>query len=335
MKKIWILVLTCISVSIVVLSCSLDQDNPSQINTIELTRKDILAISHLQINHVIKEETLRSQLNDFLQENSKARSVNSTSSVITEVTEFSSKAVKRFSTSPKNTRSATNPEETEILFYLYNIQYVSGCVMTAAAQIIAFHEYPTRCSASGYTDIAYTWKDMKAQPYPYGLISNAQRSVAALMYELCLKAPNTKYGTIEEGGTSATFSTEIFSKMGYKTPSSSQSYNYATIKSSIDAKKPVAIIGDSHKQHHETKFLWWVVKSWDTYTNGHAWVIDGYRTRNSTMYVHCNLGWYNNCDGWYASGVFNTNNVPESTRAVGTNHYYAYDIKIIPNITRP
>jgi hypothetical protein len=451
MKKIWILALTFISIGMVFLSCLFDPGDSSQINMSELTRKDSLALSHLKKSHVIEEETLRYQLNDFLQEDSNGRSVNSTSSIITGVTKFSGKPVKQFST--KNIRSvAADTEEMEIPFYLYTIEnsiedtegfaiacgderigdilavvengvfdednpflaifysnldgyieetidiynsindedieiaiqknamssravisnetsdpsvllitrwgqsgspvwdiinemygrtnygyndkYVTGCVMTASAQIMAFHEYPKICSAPGYTDIIYNWKDMKTHPYPYSLTSNAQRSVAALMYELGLKAPNTQYGTGDKG-TSATLSTEIFSKMGYETPSSLQSYNYETIKSSIIAKKPVAIRGNSHKEHHETKFLWWVVKSWDTYKNGHAWVVDGYRTRNSTAYVHCNLGWYNTGDGWYTSGVFNTNDVPEATRTVGTNYYYAYNIQIIPHITKP
>jgi hypothetical protein len=84
--------------------------------------------------------------------------------------------------------------------------------------------------------------------------------------------------------------------------------------------------------------------------NGHAWIIDNYVAyllmveiqpgvlyQGLFPYVHCNFGWDGDCDGWYASGIFNTAAGPS---ALDTNddpyqpnpHNYQYQQQIIPYI---
>lgn len=84
------------------------------------------------------------------------------------------------------------------------------------------------------------------------------------------------------------------------------------------------------------------------YSSGHYWIVDGYANlactaTNTTSgdtttltadYVHCNLGWGGFCNGYYISGVFDTNHVPVSTvsRSSGTDYYYQYKIKMLTQL---
>ena len=60
------------------------------------------------------------------------------------------------------------------------------------------------------------------------------------------------------------------------------------------------------------------------------------------QYVHCNLGWgpgyldrvsgkWKSSNGWFINGVFDTNNIPETTRST-TPHFYQWNIQILPVI---
>ncbi|MDR2509919.1 MAG: C10 family peptidase [Spirochaetaceae bacterium] len=216
-------------------------------------------------------------------------------------------------------------------------KYLTGCIPTAAAQIMAFHKYPAKCSASGYTNITYNWNDMTSYPDArYISNSSARRGIAALMHEVGLKSTGIKYDTeSSKDGTTAYLTPDVFIKMGYTTPCPLQAYDFSLIMKSIDAKKPVAITGHAKRTVYWRKFLGITVYKRTEYSEGHAWVIDGYRVNNLGVYVHCNLGWGGHADGWYYSGVFDTNNVREATRAADKDGYYAYRLGIIPHITRP
>ncbi|MDR1759709.1 MAG: C10 family peptidase, partial [Fibrobacter sp.] len=87
-----------------------------------------------------------------------------------------------------------------------------------------------------------------------------------------------------------------------------------------------------------------------TYDKCHAWVIDGYLTKelkykaqigmrvynmvSSENYLHHNWGWNGSDNGYYASGIFNTNIVPdfESNTKAGEPYNYQYKVKVVPNI---
>ncbi|MDH6341236.1 hypothetical protein M2480_000386 [Parabacteroides sp. PFB2-12] len=51
------------------------------------------------------------------------------------------------------------------------------------------------------------------------------------------------------------------------------------------------------------------------YVDGHAWVIDGFEkyphNRSYIYYVHCNMGWDGDADGYYLNDVFTTDAGPE------------------------
>jgi hypothetical protein len=141
--------------------------------------------------------------------------------------------------------------------------------------------------------------------------------------------------------------TSAFKKMGYKTPSPVSGYDLSVIKSSINNGRPVLIGGYDTRTHYIRTyyFLWWVVRTeeWDSYSGGHEWIIDDYSTRTRSLYfagftlrypveyVHCNIGWGGQKDGWYLSGSFDVNNGPQ-TRSVGTDNFYQFELEILPNV---
>lgn len=70
----------------------------------------------------------------------------------------------------------------------------------------------------------------------------------------------------------------------------------------------------------------WYIVTWE----GHAWVVDGFIRRERMVKIydertlklsfssmqsetlfHCNWGWGGTCDGYYASGIFNTDEDPK------------------------
>jgi hypothetical protein len=237
--------------------------------------------------------------------------------------------------------------------------YLTGCVATAVAQIMAFHEYPESstktitgpldpncpkkelhkslmiiftCSCQIILPIVqYNWTQMKV---PISDITpEGKKEIGILMYEIGANV-NMEYGTSGSSANSKDVP-KAMSAMGYNINPFILLYNFLMIRQSIDARRPVYVRGfskEERKNHWADIFKWF---TYTKYTEGHAWVIDGYRVFNGKQMVHCNLGWGGSCNGWYISGVFNTNNVPELTRSVASTYTpdnFQYEQEIIPFI---
>lgn len=247
---------------------------------------------------------------------------------------------------------------------IYGTNYYTGCVTTAVAQIMAFHEYPKTCRKATYSTLkskwsdasnwngTYEWSKMKANAYANNLSKIGKVEVGALMYDIA-EGIKAEYKT---DGTSAKMSNIMpyLKTLNYRS-GSLQSYNFASIKKSIDNGNPVIISGNSQKTTTKKKFLWWNITN-TTYKNGHAWVVDGYanltckatsKTDSKDVktitgdYIHCNLGWGGSCNGYYLSGVFDTRTGATAsdydisratTTTSGEDYNYQYNMKIIPNI---
>lgn len=205
-------------------------------------------------------------------------------------------------------------------------QYYTGCGATALAQIMAYHEYPSRYTRNDLStlkskwtlattwDGIYDWKAMKQYPFANQLTPEGQTCVAALLYDVS-KGIKSKYGLIVNSeSTLSNFDNSInyLKSIGY-IYDNINAYSYSSIYSSLKNNCPVLIRGNNNIE-------------------GHAWIIDGsielQRTRNYYVfwipfkckenqdYVHCNYGWGGTSDegtayyykgqGYYKSGVFNS-----------------------------
>ena len=243
--------------------------------------------------------------------------------------------------------------------------YLTGCGATAVAQILAFHEFPKKTTtnikevlnsewekAKSWTG-EYNWELMKKSSTANYLSTEGKMMVGSLMYQVA-EGIQSSYKDSETSSYSSNYS-KFLKSIGY-TIGSEQSYSFDKIKESIDNKCPLIISGQSKKITTTKKFLWWRWEKTTGYSGGHAFIVDGYcnmkctatnRTNKNdiqtftTNYVHCNLGWGGNCDGYYIDNVLATGNGPIADDTTvnsikrstyGEDYYFQYCLNIIPNI---
>lgn len=157
----------------------------------------------------------------------------------------------------------------------------TGCVATAMAQIMKYHQYPT----------TYTWSSM---PNSYGTTTTA-----VLMRNI----GNSVSMTYNCDGSSADTKNKVAAAFkntfGYSTASYAD-YNYQTVKNELNYNRPVILRGGRNTG-------WWI---FGQYSDGHAWVCDGYLNYidpcwGSILKFNMNWGWDGSYNGWYSFNNFN------------------------------
>jgi len=226
---------------------------------------------------------------------------------------------------------------------------VTGCVATAMAQIMMYHQYPTNGSGTvgGYptstgfpvpaTDISthqYLWNTMLAQ-YTDGSYSGtpAEIAVATLMYD-CGRSVNMDYNIADDinGGSGAQIidaGVALRDNFSYNSNISYKQRTYCSndewigiLNSEINAGRPVLYGGQDQ----------------DPKNGGHAFVCDGYDDSGN---FHFNWGWSGGSNGFYALSALNPvgtiyhfNNGQEMVYNIISNNNgqgaKSYDINIIP-----
>jgi hypothetical protein len=160
----------------------------------------------------------------------------------------------------------------------------TGCVATAMAQVMRYHEHPTN----------YNWSSMPN--------NSGNFNVATLMRNIG-DAVNMGWGcdvssaNVEDDAISAFHQNFNYSSATY------DDYNYQVVKSQLGMNKPVILCGG-------TNTGWWIFPD---YEDGHAWLTDGYRNLiypcyGSYLHFHMNWGWENQFDGWFSFNDFNSGN---------------------------
>jgi hypothetical protein len=180
--------------------------------------------------------------------------------------------------------------------------YPCGCVATAMAQVMRYHEYPTGIAGVGPCTVvvdfnavpalplgtSYSWSDMVYEPNCF--TSDQQlRSIGVI----CRDAGITVNMNYTAGGSSAnldrakyalvrrfSYGNAIYGCNPVPSPISPTVLN-VMINPNLDAGNPV-ILGIPAPQYH-----------------GHAIIADGYGYNASTRYHHLNMGWSGQYDGWY------------------------------------
>ncbi|MDR0684181.1 MAG: C10 family peptidase [Spirochaetaceae bacterium] len=217
----------------------------------------------------------------------------------------------------------------------------------------------------------YNWQAMTAGKDASGLSPAGKLGINILLYEAGVKV-NMQYGTDKSSAYMSNIPAALAGMAYDVSESAVRPYNIDTIVTSINKQQPV-IIGAQALQITETytwttiEHFWLDIFHWfdeevthtgtrTRYEGGHAWVIDDYEIvyneepgYNSTesyywtdYFVHCNLGWGGWKDGWYRSGLFDTNReiidntmkniVPglQCTVVQGEHSYFRYKMEIIP-----
>lgn len=180
----------------------------------------------------------------------------------------------------------------------------TGCVATAMAQIMKYHEYPTQGTGShtytyenekgeqvtpeavDFGSTTYDWANMIDDYAKSGGGTAAQQeAVATLMYH-CGISLDMAYGTGASGAYDMNVPNALTTYFGYDKALSLLYRDYYTnedweqlVYDELAAQRPVYYSGTTDKEE------------------GHAFVCDGYSSTNNAF--HFNWGWGGYCDGYY------------------------------------
>jgi len=180
----------------------------------------------------------------------------------------------------------------------------TGCVATAMAQIMKYHEYPAQGTGShsytwnneaegvtvgGEADFGattYDWANMRDSYLPNEYQTEAQKkAIATLMYH-CGVSLEMQYGTYASGAYDANVPNALTTYFGYDKAMSLLYRTYYTdeeweqlVYDELSARRPVYYSGQTDEPA------------------GHAFVCDGYKSSDNTF--HFNWGWGGYCDGYY------------------------------------
>jgi hypothetical protein len=225
----------------------------------------------------------------------------------------------------------------------------TGCIATAMAQIMAYHEWPSAPLPAVYHPtvgmifdafinphneneiihffgMSYEWDKMKENKSASLINLSYRNEIGVLMFQIGC-AVDMIYGP---GGSIASSENvpAAMALMGYL-PGPLIDYDFIQIVQSISYGLPVCIFANSGGGRV-----------------GHAWVIDNYIAHLAVAeiqpgvfyqelfpFVHCNIGLDGKSDGWYYSGIFNAAGlVALDTDDQPLSFNYLYQQEIIPYI---
>jgi len=178
-------------------------------------------------------------------------------------------------------------------------QTVTGCVATAMAQIMKYHNWPTKGSGQSvayqtktlkinipsvdFANTSYDWNNMLPS-YSSGATDLQEKAVATLMYH-CGVSVQMDYDLGGSNANSYAVPSALTTYFGYDKSVQLRKREFfddasweAMLKKQIDAGLPVYYSGNGG-------------------SGGHSFVCDGY---NGGMF-HFNWGWGGYCDDWYVT----------------------------------
>lgn len=199
-----------------------------------------------------------------------------------------------------------------------NTRSVAGCVATAMAIVMHYHQWPEKGAGSNrYTmkngkrlnesfNVAYDWGNMRSTYPMFGWSTNERNAVARLIYH-CGVAANMEYGSSSSGAFSPNMQKAVVTNFGYDEGAylayrdlySDNEWNNL-IRSELDDSRPVIYTGEN-----------------PTTSSGHMFVIDGY---GEDDYFHVNWGWSGMSNGFYRLSGLN----PSSAGTGGTTEGNGY-----------
>lgn len=227
-------------------------------------------------------------------------------------------------------------------------EFLTGCVATATAQVMKYHEWPTQgtgsysptltCNANGTTtkfnptinfgETTYKWSKMRDSQSD--LTKNSYESystdeadaVATLMYHVGV-AVDMKYGTAESGAAIAYIPKALTTYFGYDKSIRYEQRSYYSdddwenmVYTELAAGRP-AIYGGQDPNGG----------------GGHCFVCDGYRT--SDGFFSFNWGWGAYCDGYFSmTGTGALKPKGSGSGGAGINAEYTVSQEIVIGIRR-
>ena len=199
----------------------------------------------------------------------------------------------------------------------------AGCVAVAIAQIMSYYQYPTsfiRTHDDSNITQTLNWAGLKSTPYAENCTPNDKNAIAHFIREIG-KTVRMRYYT--HGSYAFIDSVKMYMPdWGYSPNMTIEDYDFSLVMSELDNNRPVYMRGLNPS------------------SEGHAWVVDGYRSHwsetteyyetgmggdriisnvTASLYnhLHINWGYDGQCNGYYASRVFDMNNPVQLDTGVG------------------
>lgn len=175
---------------------------------------------------------------------------------------------------------------------------LTGCVGTAMAMIMKYHEFPEQGTGSynGVNfDVAYDWANMRMDSYRSGYTEAEAEAASTLIYHAAASI-GTQFGYSGSSAYEVKVPAALVNYFGYdpgvsykkRSETPTQAEFDRLVENEIRASRPVLYCGQD-------------------VTAGHAFVVDGYDPLSGM--IHVNWGWGgadgNNNGGWYASTALN------------------------------
>lgn len=203
---------------------------------------------------------------------------------------------------------------------------VTGCVATALAQIMNYHQWPDKGSGSksytwnsetlslDYSTITYDWADM-LDVYNSSSTDAQKQAVATLMYS-CGVSVEMDYSSSESGASSYHVVHAMIDYFGYD-----KGIEYLP-------RNCFGIIEWEDELYNQLVKYGPVQYSGQSNDGGHSFVCDGY---SSDGYFHINWGWGGMSDGYFLLTALD----PGTQGIGGSSSGYNFDQDIIANVQRP
>lgn len=200
---------------------------------------------------------------------------------------------------------------------------ICGCTNTAMAQIMSYYNYPSSIdltySGADVSTQNLDWTSMKAHSTGHTLSNcgtqDTHKAIGRFLRQLGKMNHSTYYTNPPSTSTSSTtYVKPTFETLGY-TCGNWADYLSLIVRNQLNNAHLYVVIGRRLKE--------------DNTTVGHCWMLDGYKTITITIqkmartatsgwfftgevitennyYLHFNWGWYGNCSGYFAEGVYDT-----------------------------
>ena len=165
-----------------------------------------------------------------------------------------------------------------------------GCIPVAVGMTMAYNRYPSNLIFNGHT---ISWNNINSVYY----VNNGDFNFGT--WENCLEAAfflkhiGEASGTLYFNNFSFTvpqLACDFLQDIGYSNASISLGYSEPLIMGMVRQGKPAILVGFSGP------------------LGGHAWIVDGAMRQHSVegprYMFHCNWGWFGECNGYYASQLF-------------------------------
>ncbi|WP_321437223.1 thiol protease/hemagglutinin PrtT [uncultured Bacteroides sp.] len=202
----------------------------------------------------------------------------------------------------------------------------TGCVATAIAQIMRYHQYPTNGTGTktytsetiskaltvDFSATTYDWGNM-VDKYTGNETDIQKNAVATLMYH-CGVAANMDYGTSSSAAYDEDAAIGLINYLGYDPNLRTIYRDYYSadeweviLKNELNSGRPVLYGGGNNNN------------------GGHAFVCDGYDVND--LY-HFNWGWNGYCDGYYALTSLKPNSTGTDAGSTAGGYTVAQDMTI-------